>query len=82
MSGSKSTEKYKLTLSLDRDFARRFAAFSGFTGEDMSEIATRAIKRELKGFQVRRTEVRSDQTDEDEGNSLRLSVRSEDREAS
>lgn len=81
MSVNKSAEKYKLTLSLDQDFARKFAAFSGFTGEDMSTIATRAIKREMKGFQVRRTELRSDQTDQADESAVRLVVRDEERQA-
>ena len=66
MATGKEVCKYKLTLSLDGQFARKFAAFAGFTGEDMSSIATRAIRREMKGFQVRRTDASDDSAESSE----------------
>jgi hypothetical protein len=77
------THKYKLTLSIDHQVARKFAAFCAFKGEDQSAIVTRAVKREMRGFQVRCTEVGDDQTEPSNESSVRLSVRLEDqREAS
>lgn len=81
MATRKDAGKYKLTLSLEPAFARKFAAFSGFTGEDMSEIATRAIKRELRGFQVRRTDPGDDQADGSETPAVRLARPDDQREA-
>ena len=66
MATGKEVSKYKLTLSLDGQFARKFAAFSGWTGEDMSTIATRAIRKEMRGFQVRRTDSPDDTAESSE----------------
>ena len=78
MASMKDVQKYKLTLSLDLNFARKFAAFAGFTGEDMSAIASRAIRKEMKGFQVGRTDVGDDQAEGQDSSLVRLAVRGEE----
>jgi hypothetical protein len=80
MATRKDVSKYKLTLSLDSDFARRFAAYAGFLGLDQSEIATRAIRREMRGFSISHKVGSDDQGDQTEGPTVRM-VRPGEREA-
>jgi hypothetical protein len=77
----KTTAKYKLTLSLDHDFARRFAAYSGLLGEDQSDIATRALRREMRGFSCRRVVEGDVEADGPEGPAVRLARSEDQREA-
>jgi hypothetical protein len=64
--------KYKLTLSIDVAFARRFAAYAAFAGEDMSDVAVRALKVEMKGFTIGRRGQSEGEADGPEGGAVRL----------
>ena len=77
----KPAAKYKLTLTLDHELARRFAAYAGFLGEDQSAIVSRAIRRELKGFSIRRVIEVDDQADAQDGQPVRLARPSDHRES-
>jgi hypothetical protein len=81
MGKGKDAQKYKLTLSIDSDFARRFAAFAGFLGQDQSEIATRAIRREMRGFSISHRVGDDGQADAPEGTAVRLARPDGGREA-
>jgi len=77
----KPAPKYKLTLSIDHDFARRFDAYSAFIGEDMSDVAVRALKREMRGFSVSRKAVEDEQAEHAESATVRMARPGEQREA-
>lgn len=82
MAKSKQTGgKYKLTLSVDHEFARRFGAFAHFIDEDMSEIVVRAVRREMKGFRISRTVEGEGESDAPDGATVRMSRQAESREA-
>lgn len=49
---AKSEEKYKLTLSVSRDLARRFATFCAHHERDQSDVAAELMTRAMAGFVV------------------------------
>jgi hypothetical protein len=84
MARSKPTEgksKHKLTLSIDREFCLRFAAYAASRGEDMSDVAARALKVEMKGFSIRHRNDPDVESEANDGGTVRMDRRTEDREA-
>lgn len=82
MARKKAGEKYKLTLSIDTEMARRFGAYAHFIGEDMSAIFARAIRKEMKGFTVSRRVDEDVQPDGAESATIRMGgLKKEGREA-